>query len=75
MALGADNRSVLVADVRTAPEFHVGTFKVVATLPKGTVAMQPTPDFQRVLASVPADTGATTSLTVVLNWFAALKRK
>jgi len=73
MLLGADNRTILVADVLTGADFHAGVPKVLMTLPRAAL-MAPTRDFQRVLSTVPAET-ATPSITVVADWVAALKKK
>jgi Tol biopolymer transport system component len=74
LMFGADGRKVLVADVQAGAEFHAGTPRVLLTLPKGFVAAAPTRDFERLLVSLPIDENASPSLTVVLDWTAALRK-
>jgi serine/threonine protein kinase/Tol biopolymer transport system component len=73
--LGTDARTVLVSDVSLGSEFHAGAPHALMTLPKETVAVQPTPDFQRFLAAVPVTDNNTSTLTVVFNWLGALGKK
>ena len=74
MMFSADGKNVLTVDVQVGAEFHSGTPRTLFTLPKGFVAAGPTPDFQRLLVSLPIDENASPSLTVVLDWTAALRR-
>jgi hypothetical protein len=37
--------------------------------------VQPTPDFERVLAAVPVTENSTSTLTVVFDWLGALQKK
>jgi Tol biopolymer transport system component len=73
MLLGPDNRTILVADVQAGADFHASAPRILMTLPKA-ANMAPTRDLQRVLSTVPAE-APTQSITVVLDWAAALKRK
>lgn len=73
LMFSADTQKVLVADVQTAVEFHAGTPRVLLTLPQGLVAAAPTCNFQRMLVSLPIDGNASRTLTVVLDWAAALR--
>ena len=70
-----DGRSVLVADVIAGADFHAGTPRQALTLPKGTVWAQPTPDFHKFLVATPVGENTTSSLTVVFDWLAALRKK
>jgi len=70
-----DGRSVLVADVMAGAEFRAGTPRQLFTLPKGSVGLAPTPDCQRLLVAVPVAESTTSSLTVVLDWMGALKKR
>jgi hypothetical protein len=72
--MDGEDRGLLVADVRAAGEFDAGPPRLVLTLPKNRLGMDLTSDFQRVLATVPVDETATSSITVVTNWLAALKK-
>ena len=67
-------RGVSLADVLPGPEFRTSAPRPILTLPTGTSAVQPTPDFQRFLAPLPL-AGRSSSVTVVFDWFAALEKK
>ena len=73
--VSADSRSVFVADVTAAADFHASAPRQVLSLPPGTQAVRPARDFQRFLASVPAIEGRTSSLTVIFDWVRALGKK
>jgi Tol biopolymer transport system component len=70
-----DVRSVLLADVPAGAEFHASAPRQALALPKDTVWVQPAPDFQRFLVSVPVAESATSTLTVVFDWLGALKKR
>jgi eukaryotic-like serine/threonine-protein kinase len=73
--LSADLRSLLVAEVSAGADFHASAPRQIVALPQGTVFAQPTPDFQRVLAAVPVSENSASTLTVVLDWIGALRKK
>jgi Tol biopolymer transport system component len=72
--VSADVRSLFMADVLPGEEFRATSPRQIA-LPKDTVWVQPTPDFQRFLASVPIVESRTSSLTVIFDWPGALRKK
>ena len=72
--LSADARKVFVVDVQAGEEFRSDTPRVLMTLPRATAAIGATRDFQRFLVSAPIDENAGFSLTVILDWTAALRR-
>jgi Tol biopolymer transport system component len=72
--ISADGRSIFVSDIRPGAEFHATPPRQLIALPSGTVYAQPTPDFQRVLASVAESGNATSTLTLVFDWLGALKK-
>ena len=73
--VGADARSVLVADVATGNEFHASTPRTLMTLPKDTVSVGFMPDLQRVLAAVPVSDNNASTLTLIFNWLGALGKR
>jgi Tol biopolymer transport system component len=73
--LSADGRSVLICEVTPGGEFRATALHPWISLPKGTVAGQPTPDFQRVLVAVPVNDNSTSTLSVVFDWIGALSKK
>jgi Tol biopolymer transport system component len=75
MTVSLDGRAVLLADVLPGPEFKTGTPHQALTLPRGTVWAQPTFDFQKFLVATPVGENTTSSLTVILDWVSALKKK
>ncbi len=73
--ISADRRTFLVADVTPGAEFKAGPARPLVVFPKATVYVSPTPDFQRLLASVPVNDNAFSSVTLVMDWAGALKRR
>ena len=66
-------RELLVADVQPGPQLRVGTPHRLLALPRNAVALDISPDFQRVLVSVPSD-GAASSIVVVTDWVSGLTK-
>jgi Tol biopolymer transport system component/tRNA A-37 threonylcarbamoyl transferase component Bud32 len=75
MTISSDSRSVWSAEVIPGAEFKTAAPRQVLTLPRGTVWVQPTPDFQKFLVSTPVADNTTSSLTVVFDWLGALGKK
>jgi hypothetical protein len=71
----ADDRTLLSADVQTVPQFGTSALRPIATLPENVVSADVTRDLQHVLALVPAGPAPPPSVTVVLDWQAALKKR
>jgi Tol biopolymer transport system component len=71
----ADGRSILTADVTATGDFHASPLRPMVTLPKGTVAKMPTPDFQRVLVATPVNESTQSTLTLVFDWWSTLAKK
>ena len=65
--------SVLSVDVQTTPTFKAGTPRVLFTPRGDLMGLAPTSDLKRFLAAVPVEGTSPASVTVVLNWQAALK--
>jgi hypothetical protein len=65
---------VLSADVETTPTFKAGTPRLLFTPRQDIAGLSVTRDLKRFLAAVPVEGAAPASITVVLNWQAALKR-
>ncbi|MEO5894462.1 MAG: protein kinase [Vicinamibacterales bacterium] len=66
-------RELLVADVQPGAQLRVGTPRRLMALPRNAVALDISPDFQRVLVSVPAD-GAASNIVVVTDWLSGLTK-
>jgi hypothetical protein len=66
---------LLLVDVQTTPTFKAGTPRVLFSAPRNNVGIAATSDLKRFLAALPAQGGASPSITVVLNWGEALKRQ
>ena len=71
--LSTDQRTLWRVAVEPGAAFRAGTPAQIGTFPPGIFFMDATPDRQRFLAVAPERTGAGT-VTVVLNWRAALDR-
>ena len=77
----ADNRSIFAVAIQTTPTFQAATptrLFSVGAVPAArdrarNVAYDVTPDGQRFLVSVPAGEPASSRVTIVLNWMAALR--
>lgn len=77
-----DNRSIFAVSIETVPTFKSGLptrLFSVGAVPAArdrarSVAYDVTPNGQRFLVSVPAGEPASSRVTVVLNWMAALRR-
>jgi Tol biopolymer transport system component len=65
--------SILAVDVQTTPTFKAGTPRVLFTPRGDLMGLAPSADLQRFLAAVPVEGASPASITVVLNWQAALK--
>ena len=72
--LSLDASSLWRADVQAGASLSVSEPKKFGTLPQGIVGIDAMPDRQRFVALVPAQKG-TDSITIVLNWKAALDKK
>jgi len=66
---------VYVVDVETTPTFRAGTPRVLFTPPLDVLGLAPAADLSRFLAMVPAEGAAQASVTITLNWQAALARQ
>ncbi len=66
---------VYAADVETTPTFRAGTPRLLFTPRPDISGLVATADLSRFLATVPADGTAPASITVTLNWQAALERQ
>ena len=71
----ADSRSLLVSETTLGADFHFSAPHQWMALPKGTVAVAPAPDFQRVLLTLPVNESTTSTLTIVFDWLGALNKK
>ena len=65
---------VLSADMQTTPSFRAGTPHRLFTPRQDLAGIVATADLKRFLAAVPVQGSAPPSITVMLNWQAALKR-
>jgi hypothetical protein len=70
--LSANSRDLFLSDVRTEGEFQHTPLRPWMSLPRDVPFVQPAADFQRVLASVPVRENATSTLTLIFDWVAAL---
>ena len=68
------NGSVFSVDVETTPSFRAGTPRLLFTPRQDIAGIAATRDLKRFLAAVPVEGAAPPSITVMLNWQAALKR-
>ncbi|HVL69583.1 MAG TPA: protein kinase [Vicinamibacterales bacterium] len=66
-------REIRAVDVRTGASFETGPPRKLLSLPANTVAIDMTPDLQRLLVSVPADSSAS-NVVVVRGWQGALPK-
>jgi Tol biopolymer transport system component len=64
-----------VVEVQTKPSFSTSAPRAVVTLPSDLVSGDILPDSSKLLASVPAERGSPASLTLVMNWALALKKR
>ncbi len=76
--IAADGR-LMAVDIATAPKFQAGAPKALFNpqlVPGGPTSFRytVTPDGKRFLVSAPPEDPAAAPITVVVNWFAALKR-
>jgi len=69
------DRQLFIVDVDAGPSFHVGTPRALVTVPKDLVDMDILRDRSKFLALRPVDDLVPASLTVVLNWTAALRKR
>jgi Tol biopolymer transport system component len=67
--------SVYSVDAQTAPTFKLGTPRLLFTPHGDLMGLAPTSDLKRFLAAVPVEGASPASITVMLNWQAALKRR
>ena len=63
-----------VVDVNPGPPFNVGPPRLLGVAPKELVSGAPTPDLKRIVASMPVGGTTAASLTVIVDWAAALRR-
>jgi eukaryotic-like serine/threonine-protein kinase len=66
--------TLLSVEVETTPTFKARAPRVLFTLQQETLGFVATGDLKRFLAAVPVEKAVPASITVVLNWQAALKR-
>jgi serine/threonine protein kinase len=71
--LGGDGTSLMSVDVRTGATFEAGISELLFRVPRGSYGISPSPDRRHFLVSVPVAEGASSVLSVVLNWTAALE--
>jgi eukaryotic-like serine/threonine-protein kinase len=67
-------RELQIAAIQPGTELRVGPPQRVMSLPTNTMTLDITPDFQRILVSVPVD-GSASSIVVVSDWLSALAKK
>jgi Tol biopolymer transport system component len=72
--LGDNTRSVWRVSVTPGATFSAGAPTLVVDLPPNILALDVSPDHQRILALAPEQTG-TGTMTVVLNWRASLAQR
>jgi serine/threonine protein kinase/Tol biopolymer transport system component len=72
--VGSDGKTLWRADVESGPSLKVSAPVRIAALPSGIISFDAMPDGQRFLALIPEHVGPG-SVTVVLNWRAALEKK
>jgi Tol biopolymer transport system component len=65
---------IYAVDVETKPTFRAGTPRVLFTPRPDISGLATAADLSRFLATVPAEGSAPASITITLNWQAALKR-
>jgi Tol biopolymer transport system component len=68
------NGSVFSVNVETTPSFRAGTPRLLFTPRQDLLGLAVTRDLKRFLAAVPVEGAAPSSITVMMNWQAALKR-
>jgi Tol biopolymer transport system component len=66
--------SIYIVEVQTTPSFKAGTPRLLFTPRQDLLGIAATSDLKRFLAAVPVEGAAAPSITVTLNWQAALKR-
>jgi Tol biopolymer transport system component len=66
-------QEVMVADIIPGATFRTGPARHLTTLPPDVLSGAPLPDISKILVSIPADRHPAVTLTVVLNWTAALR--
>jgi Tol biopolymer transport system component len=66
---------VYAVDVQTTPTFKAKTPRLLFTPRRDVLGLAATSDLQRFLAAVPVEGASPASITVVLNWQAALKER
>jgi Tol biopolymer transport system component len=71
---GPDGQTTMSADVTTAPEFRASAPRAINKLPSNLAGLAITPDFQRLLLLLPSGDAVPASVTIVLDWNAALRR-
>jgi Tol biopolymer transport system component len=74
MIIAGTDGTILSVDVQTTPSFKAGTPRVLFKPRQDLVGITGTRDFQRFLVSVPVGEASPSSITLQLNWPAALKR-
>ena len=74
LIVNGDTTAVLLTDVQTGVEFSASAPRLVGRLPKGVLALDTTPDLNRLLALVNEASNTSLSITVVQNWTASLGR-
>ena len=59
--------------IETEPRLRAGTPRPMFRSPPGTISAVITPDAERMLIAISESAGERVSLTVVMNWMAALE--
>jgi hypothetical protein len=72
--LAGDQSTLMTADVRTSSAFQAGAPRRLFKLRPDYTGGAVTPDGQRMLVAAPAGEASRTTVTLVQNWTAALKR-
>jgi Tol biopolymer transport system component len=70
---GADCLTLMAVDVQTTPTFKAGTPHKLFQLPAGWLWADIARDGQRVLVAVPASQASASTITIEMNWTAALR--
>ena len=74
MFVAGDGLTVMAADVTTGTAFRAGTPRALFTLRPDVAGVDFSPDGERILAAVPAGPPQPLSITIELNWLAAIVR-
>ncbi len=75
MFLAGDGLTVMAADVTTGTAFRAGAPRELFKLRSDVAGVDFSPDGERILAAVPAGQPQALSITIELNWLAAIERR